>query len=202
MTLLQQNASPRTLRAVTILVFGIWAVKMALTQVYPLTLLPHAVYEPVRFLGFLPESALPLLTNLTFLYVLQGAVLIGCAGVILNVCSIPAGLLVCVCLTLYEGIARGFAGHMHHGNLLLLYAAYLLALYRLADALAGTRQNRSLTSKISVAGIPLVAILTVLCVSYTFTGLYRLTHGGLEIYTSGSLLFWATRNSYQTMDRP
>jgi len=50
---------------------------------------------------------------------------------------------------------------------------------------------------VSTERVQVVAILTLLCLSYTMTGTYRLIHGGVEIFREGSATFWAIRNSYQ-----
>ena len=52
---------------------------------------------------------------------------------------------------------------------------------------------------INLSGIPLVAILITLCFTYTLVGVYRIVHGGIEIFSSGSITFWAMRNSYQAV---
>ena len=64
--------------------------------------------------------------------------------------------------------------------------------------MARTRQP-TLPRPYTLSGIPLVALLTTLCVTYTLVGVYRLIHGGLDVFTSGSLTFWALRNSFQVL---
>lgn len=54
--------------------------------------------------------------------------------------------------------------------------------------------------KENVCGIPLVAAFTALCLTYTFVGLYRIVHGGIDVFSSGSITFWALRDSYQVLN--
>jgi hypothetical protein len=110
-----------------------------------------------------------------------------------------AAVLACCGLTAGQSIMRGFSGHIDHKDLVLLYAAWLLAILPWADALA-KRRGLIPPKPYTLEGISVVAILAALCLSYTLVGVYRLVHGGVEVFTSGSLTFWALRNSYQVTD--
>jgi hypothetical protein len=102
----------------------------------------------------------------------------------------------CVLLTLRQGLKRGFAGHLEHQDLVLLYAAYLLALCPLADRLIPPARRRAEASW-TLDGVPLVGIALSLCLTYTFAGVFRLLHGGLALFTSAQLPAFVARNSLQ-----
>ena len=215
MKLLHQNASPETLKFVRVWVFGIWFLIIAQDPIHLLSFLPISVFEPVGFLRIIPMSLRPLLINSLFLYGLKIVTLISLVLVILNIFSKPAGVFACIFLTVYRGVVRGFGGHISHDDLVLLYAAYFLALFPLADAMvqegkwAGFSPSRSLKDgsivetanhmTVNLNGIPLIAILSTMCFTYTLVGVYRIVHGGIETFTSGSITFWALRNSFQVL---
>lgn len=191
--LLHAAASPAALRWLTAGVFGLWSWQVASASVHPLTVLPVSLYEPVGFLSFLPESVASIMLSHAFLLALQLLTAVTTAVAALSRGGAACAVLACAGVTLYEGIVRGFGGHISHHDLVLLYAAYGLALFQLADRVVPAPTRPDATR----SGIPLVATIALLCVTYSLTGLFRLLRGGTELFTSGSLTFWALRNSYQ-----
>ena len=177
------------LRAIRIVVFGLWLVKTILTPVDSLGWLPLSLFQPVGFLAALPDAALRFLVQSASLYWLKVAVIVALALALVGRTRNVAAVAACLLITLQQGIIRGFSGHVHHSDLVLLYAGYLLALFPIADRL--TRKPAS-TERVLVG-----AILALLCLSYTLTGTYRLIHGGADTFGEGSATFWALRNSYQ-----
>ncbi len=196
MSLLQERASPTLLRAVTIGVFGFWGLQLAFDPVDALAALPLSLYEPVGFLRIVPASVVARLLMPLAMYDFKAVILVSCAAVIFAIRPRVFAVLACVGLTVYEGLLRGFGGHVSHSDLVMLYAAYFLALFPLANALLAPKER----VRVNLSGVPVVAILAALCFTYSLTGLYRLMHGGMETFTSGSLIFWALRNSYQYID--
>jgi hypothetical protein len=147
-----------------------------------------------------PDGGRQFLVEVPFLYGLKAATLVALGLVLVGVGRTPSAIVACLLVTLQQGIVRGFSGHIHHSDLVLLYAAYLLALFPLADAVAGNKRPPAGSEQTaSSERVLLVAILTALCLSYTLTGTYRFIHGGLETFRSGSATFWALRNSYQVV---
>src|SRR6185503_6603606 len=83
-----------------------------------------------------------------------------------NAAAVAAWLLI----TRQQGIIRCVSGHGHHSDVCLLYAAYLLALFPIADALASKRWAMAPpTARPRTERVLVVAILTLLCLSYTLT---------------------------------
>ncbi|MGH7801121.1 MAG: hypothetical protein ACREOW_10935 [Thermodesulfobacteriota bacterium] len=200
MKLLHENASPKTQSFVIVLVFGVWFLKILPDPVYLISLLPISVFESVGFLWAVPISVRHLLINSLFLNALKIATLFSLALVILSTFRKPAAIFACIFITIYQGIIRGFGGHIHHGDLVLLYSAYFLALFPIADDIVQRYKKLSSEIKENVCGIPLVAAFTTLCLTYTFVGLYRIVHGGVDVFSSGSITFWALRDSYQVLN--
>lgn len=196
MTLIHSQASRRARQLVTRLVFGLWAVKALLDSPERLAVLPHSVYEPVGFLAVLPEAIWSTLLRVEWLVGLKLATLLVLGLVLLGRGGRLAPVAACVLLTLRQGLKRGFAGHLEHQDLVLLYAAYLLALCPLADRLVPP-QHRRVPASWTLDGVPLVGIVLALCLTYTFAGVYRLLHGGLALFTSAQLPAFVARNSLQ-----
>ena len=67
MMLLQQDASPRTLRVVTWGVFGLWFIKIVFAPLHHLAMMPLSLYQPVGFLHVLPKWIHPWLVSAGFL---------------------------------------------------------------------------------------------------------------------------------------
>ncbi len=180
------------------MVFGLWFIKTALDPLQSLARLPISLFEPVGFLRLVPAGARPFLVEAPSLYGLKGATLVALGLVLVGVRRTPSAIVACLLITLQQGMVRGFSGHIHHADLVLLYAAYLLALFPLADAVARKQgPPAGAEQTVSSERVLLGAILTALCLTYTLTGTYRFIHGGLETFRSGSATFWALRNSYQ-----
>jgi hypothetical protein len=199
MTLLHQDASARTVAYVTRLVFGLWFVKLALDPFPQLAALPASIYDPVGFLSPLPRAVTLLTLSTPFLWGLKWLALLAVGLVLLGRFRYPAALAACPLLTLQAGIALGFAGHIHHQEAVLLVAVYWLALCPVMDRLAA-RPSRgrgpSPDVHAGLSSVPLIGILLSLCCAYACVGVTRLVHGGLEVFTSDSMTFWALRNAY------
>ena len=200
MKLLHQDATPETLNVVTVCVFGLWFLKLALEPPYLISFFPLSLYEPVGFLRIIPISMRHLLIDPLLIQVLRIITLLFLVLTILSIFRKPAAVCACIFITVYDGIARGFGGHISHVYLILLYAAYFLALFPLADLMVRKKQRESVDTTITLYGIPLVAILITMCFTYTLVGVYRIVHGGIETFSSGNITFWALRNSYQVVD--
>jgi hypothetical protein len=79
-------------------------------------------------------------------------------------------------LFFYQGVLRGFSGHMNHAELLLLYATGIVAVFPCFDALS-VRKAKSVTQKQVMYAAPFVVIGILLCVTYSFVGIVRLAKG-------------------------
>ncbi len=196
MKILHEDSSQVALNFVTILVYGIWFLQILLDPINLLSFLPISIFEPVGFLGAIPVSVRPLLINSFFLTGLKVAALISLALVILNILRNPASVLACAFVTIYQGIVFGFAGRIHHYDLVLLYSAYFLALFPYADKIVKRDRQLGTEVKCNLYGIPLVATLSTMCFTYTLVGVYRIVHGDIDVFTSDTLAYWAIRNSY------
>ena len=194
------DAPPEALRLVRRLVFATWFLRVAFKPLDQLALIPPSLFTPVGPMAFLPPSIEALLHGAVFLQALKAATLLSFALVIAGVALRPMMVASCVLMTAFACLWRGFAGHMDHESVLILFAGYILTLYELADAWAERRGEAPVAGGPTRAGIPLTTILIVLCLAYTMVGIFRLVRGAPSVFTSGSLTFWALRNAYETAE--
>lgn len=198
MKLMHEDASPGALRLVRILVFATWFLRVVFKPLHKLAYIPDSLYEPVGILALLPSSVEHLLRTTAFLHGLKAAALVSFLVVIAGLWRPWSMVGASVLMTLFAMLWRGFAGHIDHESILILFAGYLLTLFELADRRAERTGARIAPGGPTQAGIPLTAIMAVLLIVYMNVAIFRLVHGFPEIFTSNSLTFWALRNNYET----
>lgn len=191
-----QNETPESLDRLRWLVTGLWIFKIVTEPVSVWKHLPMSLFDPVGFMKVLPEFVYPWLVQPAFLWGLKGVTILLLLCAASNIMRNIAAVGACLLLTFYQGIFRGFAGHIPHVDAVALYALYFLAVFPLADQWVRKHDSRSHPSW-NPSEVSFVAILFVLCLSYTLVGVYRIVHAGPEVFTGGSIHFWMMRNSYQ-----
>ena len=194
------DATPGALTLVRRLVFGTWFIRVAFKPLEQLALIPGSLFEPVGLMAVLPAPLEHLLHSVAFLYALKGVTLLAFALVIAGVALRPMMVVSCVLMTIFASLWRGFAGHIDHESILILYAGFLLTLFALADAWAERKGVPEVPGGPTRAGIPLTAILATLCLVYTMVGIFRTVRGTPDVFTTNSLTFWALRNAYETAE--
>jgi hypothetical protein len=194
------DAPPEALTLVRRLVFATWFLRVALKPLDQLALIPDSLFQPVGIMALVPGPLEHLLHNAAFLYALKALTLLAIALVIAGVALRPAMVAASVLTTIFACMWRGFAGHIDHESILILFAGYILTLCALADARADRLGEPSPPGGPTRAGIPLTAILIMLCLVYTMVAVFRTVRGTPGVYTSGSLTFWALRNAYETAE--
>jgi hypothetical protein len=101
----------------------------------------------------------------------------------------------CILLTFYQGLIRGF-GYINHGELPMLYAAYILAAFPSAHALS-LRQGKVDYVQSAMYKAPMIAIAFLLSLTYMFIGARRLSEGGLEIFVNGTIVHMVALRSFE-----
>jgi len=193
---LHERVSPRTLGVARIWVFGLWVHRLV-TEPFPeVAAMPLAVFEPIGVLRLLPTSLWPVFCTTPVLEALRAILLVGLGLVVLGVPGYRVlAPLVCVVVTFQQGLVRGF-GYVSHGELGLLYAAWVLACFPAADALALRRPLARRADPVMYAA-PMRIVAGVLAVIYAFIGIRRLAVGAPAIFVDGSILRWAALRSLQ-----
>ncbi len=194
------DATPEALRLVRRLVFATWFLRVAFKPLEQLAFIPPSLFDPVGPMALLPASVEQWLHGAAFLYALKAATLLALALVIAGVALRPMMVASCLLMTVFACLWRGFAGHMDHESVLILFAGYLLTLFELADARVDRRGEPPRPGAPTRAGIPLTTILVVLCLAYTMVGIFRSVRGAPAVFTTSSLTFWALRNAYETAE--
>jgi hypothetical protein len=194
--LLHRDASPEAVRLLRIWVFGIWTAIVVLDPLPMLSRLPAAVFDPAGIAGAVPPAWRPFLISSGFLWALKLALLGSLALVLVDRSAKAAAVVACALLTLYQGIVRGF-GYVDHAEIALLFASYFLAAFAIADSSVAKRAHRA--AGVNPSAIPFVAILAALLFSYSFAGVYRVTHAGPAIFRSDSLAHWIVIDTHMLL---
>ncbi len=198
MKLLHEDAGPEAVEVFRVWVFGIWLFKVVTDPLAAIAGLPQTIFNPTGFLlKFLPASLKHFLLAESFLFGLKTVLILSLVFVIFKVFLRSSSVLACFFLTLYQGIIRSF-GHVNHAEIELLYAAYFLTLFSIADGIFEKQGKHDRAEGMNLNSIPLISTLACLCFSYTFVGIYRVARAGLGIYSSDSLAFWILDNSLRT----
>jgi hypothetical protein len=202
MRLIHENAPPSALRVLRIVVFGTWFARVAFKPLQELSVVPPSLEERVSIMRLVPHALVPLVHSSAFLYGLKAATLISFALVIAGVALRPMMVLSCILMTVFAAHWRGFAGHIDHESILILLAGILLTCFALADKRLESKGQAWPTGPEvpTQSGVPMTAVLALLCLVYTMVGVYRVVHGSPEIWTNHSLTFWALRNAYETVE--
>ena len=193
MKILHQDATAQTRRFVTVWIFGLWFF-FVLKDPFPLiSRLPFSAVDPVGILKLLPQSFLPFLFNAGSLWILKITLLCFLAGVILNLYPKASAVASCVLLTVYASWVRSF-GLVDHTEIGLIFAAYLLTFFSLADS--WIKNHPPIEKKnYNPHGVPLIAVVLSISFLYAFIGSHRLVHGGWDTFTSDTLLYWIVQTS-------
>ena len=178
--LLHADASARTLGVARIWVFGMCLADLLREPTHELADIPFVYLSRVGPLVVLPASWF------AALYTASGLAVLKTATAALLVASIaglrpfrPIAVTACVLLTVQYALLRS-TGDVNHGELAMLYAAWVLAVSPSADALAvGARPPERAPA---VHAAPMVLIAFLFCLTYALTGIYRLAMGAPAIF--------------------
>jgi len=195
MELIHKDASAEALEFFRRWVFGFWLLIIVIDPFPSLAYLPSTMFQPTGLLMIcLPEGILPLFFNEQFLIGLKILTVLSLLAVLFNKYRTFCTILSCLLLTWHQGFIRSF-GHINHSEISLLYAAYLLTLFSLADSFWKEKITDSSMTKVNLNSISLIVILTVVCFIYSFMGIFRIINGGIEIFFSDSMKFWIIETS-------
>jgi hypothetical protein len=192
---LHENVSSQTLGFARIAVYGTWFWHVFKDPLDKVVEVPLAYFSPIGVLRLVPAPLWPHIYTADFLAGLKLAMLVGLALLVTGMGPFR-GIAICTCimLTFYQGLVRGF-GFINHGELPILYAAYVLALFPSADALS-LRRDKGNAAPPALYQAPMIAVALLLCLTYTFVGAQRLLHGGLEIFVNGTIVHMVTLRSF------
>lgn len=193
--MLHENVSPHTLGFARIAVYGTWFWHVLKDPLATMVDVPIAYFSPIGVLRLMPEPLWQLLYTPEFLSALKLAMLVCLALLVLGVGPFRCiAIFTCILLTFYQGLVRGF-GFINHGELSILYAAYVLAAFPSADALS-LRRGKVDYAQPTMYKAPMIAVALLLGLAYMFVGAQRLFKGGLEIFVNGTIIHMVALRSF------
>jgi hypothetical protein len=197
---IHEGATERDFKLLRTWVIGLWVFEILRNPISALDLLPLAGYAPPEVFQraipgggtWLMQAGVPDGIQSAALAMLIAALFTRWAW---------AGALAAVLVTVHQGLTRSFS-HVFHAQLALLYALYAIVLFEVIRAVLSRQEPKSRdagspgveegtdTHVGNVWAVPYLGVLGVLCLTYSFTGVYRLTHAGPALFFSDSLEQW------------
>ena len=195
------HTTPRDLGILRAAVFGIWLIVLFFSPFTSYAYLPTELYEPLGiFRLFLqPESTFTkvVLTE-PFLFFMKMALLAGCFFCMIGVKGyrwvvIPTVML----LFLADGITKGFNGYVNHAELVVLYSAFLLTIFPVADGFSLFKNKPGKERNVEEYRFALLSIAVVLCLTYTFIAVHRFLYGGFIQFSNHAMEIHLLRNTLE-----
>jgi len=190
-------AGPRTLGAVRVWILSVWLAKLLAEPFARLAVLPSYTFRPPGVLAMIPDSFWNVLLNESALLAIQWTTIVLLVIAIIGMRGARAALVVATALLfIYQGIVRGYGGHINHAELPLLFATVVLIGFPCFDAFALHKPHTRPTTPLAAYQVPLWTMMLVLCLSYTFVGCSRLLRGGLEVFGPESVPYWSIHAAF------
>lgn len=184
--MINQESSPQLLGAARILVFGLWIVMVWTHHIEDFGPLPDDLFEPYGVLRLIPSPLWEAMQSQGFLGGFRLALLLPLAWLVLGLDPFrPVALATCVAITVFDGMGKS-VGHINHGQLAMLYAAYVLAWFPCNDGLSLSRRRPGPRDPAQYAA-PMMAIAVLMTLTYSFVGAVRLDKSGLGIFASDAM---------------
>jgi fluoride ion exporter CrcB/FEX len=175
--LAHRSATSSSLGLLRIVLFSTWTAYILADPLHLLGYLPIDTFSAPGVLRVLPDSIWHVVLSEMGLMVVR---LLTLSFVLLGLCGLLPHRSVAIgaagALVLYQGILRGFAGHINHAELLLLYATGIVAAFPCFDAFSMRKATASLRSQ-NIYAVPFVVIGVLFCITYSFVGIVRLMKG-------------------------
>ncbi|MCP3979149.1 MAG: hypothetical protein GY716_07430 [bacterium] len=187
---------PQTAQALGLLriwVFGLWLLHVLLDPLTELAEFPSDMYHAPGLVGWLPEALQASLLSHGGLLATKALLIVLLGSATLGVLTRPCALAGSILLVYYQGLVRGF-GHVNHGEMTLIYAAFLLALVPCGDALA-LRPSRT-ERRPGAYSSAFLLIALALCFTYFLVGLNRILHHA-DVFGDGAMSFWMQLAAYR-----
>jgi hypothetical protein len=193
-SLLNEKATPQQLGMARIVVFSLWIPNLLYIRLPDYASLPLELLHRHGALRLIPDFVWSFLFAREFLILFQLGVL---ACVVWLILGLPRYRLVaiatCILLILFDGMFKSI-DTMHHGQFGILYAAWILAAFPAADAVALAPRRGPRAADAQYAA-PMFLIPAVLLVAYGFMGALRIDRNGLDLFGSEALQYWFAKNS-------
>lgn len=182
--LLHSDATPRTLIFVLKFMFAMWFVRFLVDPVERLCELPVLYTLPVGPMGWLPVHVYFAAHTFTGLVVIKSVILAACVGVWIPQTRRSAAVVGCIAIAVISAITRGF-GHINHAEISPLLITMVLTGFMLRlpkDQVLFPGNIRCTQSSTAL-------VLSTLCfgLTYSFVGIARIVHGGIELLSGPTI---------------
>jgi len=192
--LLHQGASKQAYHFLLRWVFGLWLAIMIYDPITELALYPTIGYTPTGFLlKMFPDSLNHLPLSYPFLLGVKIIIILSCLAILLNRFKRLAGVLLCILLSMYQGILRSF-GHINHPELMLLHCVFIFTIFFFFEESLEKIGHLDPAKQITVYSIPFIVILIFFSFTYVFAGIHRIVFG-FDAFFNDSLIYWIVENS-------
>jgi len=197
----QNDAGPDVLGLLRIIVFGSWFIITLFFSPFSYSSLSLEIFEPwgaYRLIEKFPPSYLELLLSETSLTILKYLLLIGTLICALGVRPFHFfAILTMISLVYLDFVVRGFNGFINHAQLGIFYGAIIISFFPSSDgfSLFKKRTPENSMNKVNDYAFPVIFTGIVLTFAYSFIGINRIVHGGLEVFTNDALLIYIMKNS-------
>ncbi len=189
MNLVHRHASTASLRAAQALVVGLWLFKTGLWAWDDLAELPLALFQPVGLHRWLPPSCFPWLLTASGLAALRwlaiGLLLATTIRRVRPYAFVGAGIV----LLHFQALQHGF-GFVNHQEMVPLYALFVFGICAWGRTPWDTR----------VPGLPILAILVMLCLVYSIAGVYRVVRHPELFSDPATMVGWVLVNSARPLE--
>jgi hypothetical protein len=194
---LHQQGSATSLGIARSIVYCLWMFILLARPVAEIDSIHASWFAPFGPIGLLPSAFLEGLLQPSILVALRAATLILCGLLAVGarpfrLFAIPAAVLI----FLEETVHKGFNGFLNHSTLALLYAAFLLPLFRCSDGFSIFSKHRPRLPDDTYAA-SMHATALCLALPYAMLGIRRLFHGGMEIFTGDAILIYLATKSLE-----
>jgi hypothetical protein len=142
----------------------------------------------------IPSSVWDAMWNPAFLIGFRYALLALLVWLVLGLGRFTAvALITCVAITLFDGMAKSL-GHINHSKFGILFAAWILAAFPANDSFA--LRPRGQTAPPVQYAAPMLAVATLIFLTYSMIGAYRIGTG-IEVFYSDALGKWFLHKSFE-----
>jgi hypothetical protein len=196
-----QNATPRDLGLARIVIFGLLLVRLLMDPVQQLADFPFGAFVPHGLLNLIPPDAMQWLLTSNGLLAFKWSY-----AAVLALCILGLGprfhiMLVAVLGAIfYDGLTRGFGGHVNHQELIVTHCAILMLFFPCYDGLAVNRlahfsEAAATPVMLAACRLGLRAVCFWIALTYFYIGVARLQASGLKVYFTNTMVLNAFQHS-------
>jgi hypothetical protein len=184
---IHERADRSTLALLRVWIFGIWFVQLLFDPLQQLSALPDDLFRPPGFLKVVPTSLWSRILEerslMAFRVILLGLLLLVALGTFRRP-YVP--ILTAALVAAYQGIVRGYSGHMNHAEIMLLWATMLIVFFPMSDVLSVRRPRDGGPDVDRQARAGVLALAILFAASYFFVAAVRIFKG-IDLFRTDAL---------------